>query len=49
MIPGEGINCHPTNGKNEEGIGWWNPKPFDKRELPYVLHSHPYFNLDLIK
>jgi len=42
-------DCHPTNGKNDEGIGWWNPKPFDKRELPYVLHSHPYWNLDLIK
>jgi len=41
-------DCHPTNGKNEEGVGWWNPKPFDKRELPYVMHSHPYFNLERI-
>lgn len=42
-------DCHPTNGKNDEGVGWWNPKPFDKRELPYVLHSHPYFNVDKIE
>ncbi len=42
-------DCHPTNGKNDEGIGWWNPKPFDKRELPYVLHNHPWFNVDKIE
>lgn len=42
-------DCHPTNGRNDEGIGWWNPKPFDKRELPYVLHSHPWFNVDKIE
>ncbi len=41
-------DCHPTNGKNDDGVGWWNPKPFDKRELPYVLHSHPFFNLERI-
>jgi len=42
-------DCHPTNGKNDEGVGWWNPKPFDKRELPYVLHSHPWFNVDKVE
>jgi len=42
-------DCHPTNGRNDEGIGWWNPKPFDKRELPYVLHSHPWFNAEKIE
>lgn len=42
-------DCHPTNGRNDEGIGWWNPQPFDKRELPYVLHSHPWFSVDRIE
>jgi len=42
-------DCHPTNGKNDEGVGWWNPEPFDKRELPYVLHNHPYWNLERIE
>ncbi len=42
-------DCHPTNGKNDEGIGWWNPQPFDKRELPHVLHSHPWFGVDKIE
>jgi len=42
-------DCHPTNGKNEQGVGWWNPKPFDKRKLPYVMHSHPWFNVDKIE
>lgn len=42
-------DCHPTNGKNEEGIGWWNPVVFDKRELPYVLREHPFWNLERIE
>ncbi len=42
-------DCHPTNGKNDEGIGWWNPQPFDKRELPHILRSHPFYELDKIK
>ena len=42
-------DCHPTNGKNDDGVGWWNPQPFDKRELPYVLHNHPFFNLERIE
>ncbi len=42
-------DCHPTNGKNDEGIGWWNPQPFDKRELPYVLHSHPFWDKERIE
>lgn len=42
-------DCHPTNGKNDEGVGWWNPQPFDKRELPYVLRSHPWFSVDKIE
>lgn len=41
-------DCHPTNGKNDEGIGWWNPMPFDKRELPYILRSHKFYNLERI-
>ena len=41
-------DCHPTNGKNDEGIGWWNPVAFDRRELPYVMHSHPYWDKERI-
>lgn len=42
-------DCHPTNGRNEQGIGWWNPVPFDKRELPHVLRTHPFYNEEIIK
>ena len=42
-------DCHPTNGKNDEGIGWWNPEPYDKRLLPYVLRDHPWYNVERIE
>ena len=42
-------DCHPTNGRNDAGIGWWNPQPFDKNLLPELMHKHPYFNEELIK
>lgn len=42
-------DCHPTNGRKENGEGWWNPEPFDKYQLPQVLHSHPYFSMDKIE
>lgn len=41
-------DCHPTNGRNEEGIGWWNPEPFDKYLLPELMYNHPFFNLERI-
>lgn len=41
-------DCHPTNGRKENGEGWWNPKPFDKWQLPEVMYSHPFFNLERI-
>lgn len=37
-------DCHPTNGRKENGEGWWNPKPFDKWQLPEIMHSHKWFN-----
>lgn len=42
-------DCHPTNGRKENGEGWWNPKPFDKWQLPEVLHSHKWFNTERIE
>lgn len=42
-------DCHPTNGRKEDGTGWWNPEPFDKYLLPEFMYSHPYFNLDKIE
>lgn len=41
-------DCHPTNGRKENGEGWWNPKPFDKWMLPSVMCDHPFFNLERI-
>lgn len=26
----------------------WNPEPFDKAQLPAVLHDHPFYDLDII-
>lgn len=42
-------DCHPTNGRKDNGEGWWNPQPFDRYLLPSLLHSHPYFNLTKIE
>lgn len=42
-------DCHPTNGKKENGEGWWNPKPFDRRKLPEVLRAHPWYDLEKIE
>lgn len=42
-------DCHPTNGRKTDGTGWWNPEPFDRQELPEVLHSHPYFDRERIE
>lgn len=41
-------DCHPTNGRKDNGEGWWDPEPFDRQQLPGVLHSHPYFNLERV-
>lgn len=41
-------DCHPTNGRKEDGTGWWNPEPFDRYLLPEILHSHKFFNLERI-
>lgn len=35
-------DLHPTTEK-------WAAKPFDKKNLPVFIHSHPFFNLDTIK
>lgn len=42
-------NCHPTNGRKDNGEGWWNPKPFDKMLLPEIMRKHPYWNLERIE
>ena len=42
-------DCHPTNGRKENGEGWWNPKPFDKNLLPSVLRSHKWWNVEKIE
>jgi hypothetical protein len=42
-------DCHPTNGRKTDGTGWWNPEPFDRQQLPGVLHSHPYWNLERVE
>lgn len=41
-------DCHPTNGRKENGEGWWNPQPFDKWQLPEVLRGHPFWDLERI-
>lgn len=42
-------DCHPTNGKKENGEGWWNPRPFDKTQLPGIMKSHPFYNLEIVR
>lgn len=41
-------DCHPTNGRKEDGTGWWNPEPFDKRTLPALMRGHPFYDLERI-
>lgn len=42
-------DCHPTNGRKQDGSGWWDPQPFDKHSLPDLMLSHPYFGLERIE
>lgn len=42
-------DCHPTNGRKDNGEGWWNPQPFDRWQLPKVMYSHPFFNLEKVE
>ena len=42
-------NCHPTNSRNEEDIGFWNTEPFDKYQLPEFVRQHKFWHLDKIK
>ncbi len=42
-------NCHPTNDRNNEGIGFWNPEPFDKQQLPALMREHPFWDLERIE
>lgn len=41
-------DCHPTNGRKQNGEGWWNPKPFDKYLLPEIMRNHKWFNTERI-
>ncbi|MHA2344344.1 MAG: hypothetical protein ACXADW_21005 [Candidatus Hodarchaeales archaeon] len=42
-------NCHPTNGRNEEGKPFWIPEPFDKNKLPEFMRQHPFWGLEKIE
>lgn len=42
-------DCHPTNGRKDNGEGWWTPKPFDKNKLPDVLRSHKWWDVEPIE
>lgn len=42
-------NCHPTNGRNEQGQPFWTPQPFDRNGLPGFMKSHPFYNLEKIE
>lgn len=43
--PGNGRNSdlHPTNRD------FWTAEPFDRAQLPDVLHDHPYYGLEMIE
>lgn len=28
---------------------WWQAQPFDKTQLPAILHDHPYFDLEIVE
>jgi glycosyltransferase involved in cell wall biosynthesis len=38
----------PVNDVHPTCENTWNPKAFDKNELPKIMHEHPYFKLDKI-
>ena len=42
-------DCHPTNGRKNDGTGWWNPEPFDRQQLPEIMRSHPYWDVERIE
>lgn len=44
-----GDNVHPTNGRKENGEGWWKPEPYDKKLLPEVMKLHPWYNVERIE
>jgi len=37
-------DVHPTNENN-----FWMPEPFDRYELPHLMRSHKFYNLDMIR
>ncbi len=37
-------DCHPTNGRNEDGKAFWSPEPFDKVRLPKLMREHPFWD-----
>ncbi len=41
--PGE-VDMHPVMINN-----FWHPEPFDRTKLPEVLHSHPFFQREVIE
>jgi hypothetical protein len=41
MRPNVTKNVHPTNGKNDEGVGFWNVQQMKKSTLPAVMRKHP--------
>lgn len=42
-------DCHLTNGRKDNGEGWWNPLPFDKQQLPEVMRDHPWWAEEMIR
>ncbi|MHA2055359.1 MAG: hypothetical protein ACW99F_17405 [Candidatus Hodarchaeales archaeon] len=42
-------NCHPTNGRNEQGEPFWTPELFDKKQLPEFMRQHPFYDLEKIE
>jgi hypothetical protein len=42
-------NCHPTNGRNDEGKAFWSPEPFDKTQFPEFMREHPFWDLEMIR
>jgi hypothetical protein len=42
-------NCHPTNGRNEQGEPFWSPEPFDRARLPVFMAEHPFWGLEKIE
>ncbi len=42
-------DCHPTNGRNDDGEPFWTPKPFDKATLPEFMREHRFYGADRIE